>query len=64
MSLQSLLLDTSAPLPEATAGTITKSVSQLDRMIHEIRTTIFDLQTTGISPARACADACSTRSAT
>ena len=51
MSLQSLLLDTTAPLPEATAGTITKSVSQLDRMIHEIRTTIFDLQTTGDQPS-------------
>ncbi|MGO4203820.1 GAF domain-containing protein [Rhodococcus sp. TAF43] len=47
MSLQSLLLDENAPVPESASGTITKSVSQLDRMIHEIRTTIFDLQTTG-----------------
>ncbi|CAM2778391.1 GAF domain-containing protein [Prescottella defluvii] len=47
MSLQSLLLDENAPVPESAAGTLTKSVSQLDRMIHEIRTTIFDLQTAG-----------------
>lgn len=47
MSLQSLLLDETQPVPGAAAATITKSVSQLDRMIHEIRTTIFDLQTAG-----------------
>lgn len=47
MSLQSLLLDESHPVPESAVGTLTQSVSQLDRTISEIRTTIFDLHTAG-----------------
>lgn len=47
MSLQSLLLDDGHPIPDSAAGTLTHTVSQLDRTIREIRTTIFDLHTAG-----------------
>ncbi|WP_430331284.1 GAF domain-containing protein [Rhodococcus sp. ACT016] len=47
MSLQSLLLDEGHPIPETAANTLTQTVSQLDRTIREIRTTIFDLHTAG-----------------
>lgn len=47
MSLQSLLLDETHPVPESAASTLTQTVSQLDRTIREIRTTIFDLHTAG-----------------
>ncbi|WP_370654864.1 GAF domain-containing protein [Prescottella sp. R16] len=47
MSLQSLLLDESCPVPESAAATLRQTVTQLDRTISEIRTTIFDLHTAG-----------------
>ncbi|QBJ97490.1 GAF domain-containing protein [Rhodococcus sp. ABRD24] len=47
MSLQSLLADEKALTSETVSATITESVSQLDRTIREIRTTIFDLHTAG-----------------
>jgi len=47
MSLQSLLLDEAHPVPESAANTLTQTVSQLDRTIREIRTSIFDLHTAG-----------------